>query len=432
MLFASGCAYYNSIYNAERSYDEAEAFRRAGRDSLASEAYQDVVRRAARGYRRDPEGEWGDDALFLLGRAHLRLGDIRAARAALEQAVERAESAEMSLAVLVYLALANVESGDLEGALPLINRALTGLSAGAPRAEAHLLRGQILLAQGQVDSGWSDLDRAPDLDARVRVEAALSKLRWAIQYDEPARAGEAFTLLLSYAEGGERLDTVVVLADRAAEQWSPGVVATLMSATDTARWGSVARGRIGLGRARLFHRSGDTAAANAAAWGVARGVGVAAAEARVQLARWRLEHVDALADLEEVEEILLPAERHEDATPLLDALGALDDLTGVGLSDPLAWFAAAEIARDELGARPLARGLFLAYAGADPEDPWVPKALLAALAVASDDTDRMWLLGRLETHAVSPYVLAARGKPAPGFEALEEGLALRLREMKNR
>jgi len=432
MLFASGCAYYNSIYNAERSYDEAEAFRRAGLDSLASEAYQDVVRRAARGYRRDPEGEWGDDALFLLGRAHLRLGDIRAARAALEQAVERAESAEMSLAVLVYLALANVESGDLEGALPLINRALTGLSAGAPRAEAHLLRGQILLAQGQVDSGWSDLDRAPDLDARVRVEAALSKLRWAIQYDEPARAGEAFTLLLSYAEGGERLDTVVVLADRAAEQWSPGVVATLMSATDTARWGSVARGRIGLGRARLFHRSGDTAAANAAAWGVARGVGVAAAEARVQLARWRLEHVDALADLEEVEEILLPAERHEDATPLLDALGALDDLTGVGLSDPLAWFAAAEIARDELGARPLARGLFLAYAGADPEDPWVPKALLAALAVASDDTDRTWLLGRLETHAVSPYVLAARGKPAPGFEALEEGLALRLREMKKR
>ena len=118
--------------------------------------------------------------------------------------------------------------------------------------------------------------------------------------------------------------------------------------------------------------------------------------------------------------------------PLLAALGALDDFTSVGLTDPLAWFAAAEIARDDLEARPLARGLFLAYADADPNDPWVPKALLAALAVASDDTDRAWLLGRLETHAVSPYVLAARGAPAPGFEALEEGLAARLREMKNR
>ena len=79
----------------------------------------------------------------------------------------------------------------------------------------------------------------------------------------------------------------------------------------------------------------------------------------------------------------------------------------------------------------MARGLFLAYADADPADPWVPKALLAALGVASDDTDRAWLLGRLEEHAVSPYVLAARGASAPGFEALEEDLALRLREMSN-
>ena len=432
MLFASGCAYYNAIYNAERSYDEAEAHRRAGRDSLASQRYQDVVRKAARGYRRDPEGEWGDDALFLLGRARLRLGEIRAARAALEEAAERSEDAELRLAVLVYLALAHVESGDLEAALPLVNRALGGLSVGPALAEAHLLRGQILLSQGQADDGWSDLDRAPELDARIRVEAALMRLRWAIHYDELPRAGEAFTLLLSYSEAGERLDTVVALANRAAEEWSPEVVARLLSGADTARWGRVGRGRIALGRARLLHRAGDTATANAAAWAVARGVGVAAAEARVQIARWRLELAYDLAELDEVEKILLPAEEHQGVAPLLDALGALDDFTGVGLTDPLGWFAAAEIARDDLEARPLARGLFLAYADADPDDPWVPKALLAALTVAFDDTDRAWLLGRLETHARSPYVLAARGAPAPGFEALEEDLALRLREMKNR
>jgi len=117
---------------------------------------------------------------------------------------------------------------------------------------------------------------------------------------------------------------------------------------------------------------------------------------------------------------------------LLDALAALTDFTSVGLTDPIAWFAAAEIARDDLEARALARGLFLAYANADPDDPWVPKALLAALAVMSDAADRAWLLGRLETHSVSPYVLAAQGMPAPGFEALEEDLAQRMREMKNR
>ena len=432
MLFASGCAYYNVIYNAERSYDEAEAHRRAGRDSLASQSYQDVVRKAARGYRNDPGGEWGDDALFLLGRARLRLGEIRAARAALEEAAERSQTTEMRLAVLVYLALAEVESGDREAALPLLDRALSGLSHGPALAEAHLLRGQILLSKDDAENGWEHLARAAEFDSGVRVEAALTSLRWAIHYHERARAGQAFTLLLSYSEAAQRLDTVVVLANRAAQQWSPAEAARLLAGADTTRWGRIGRGRIALGRARLLHRAGDSAAANATAWGVARGVGVVAAEARVQIARWRLEVAYDLAELQQVEEILLPAEEHQGVEQLLDALGVLEDFTSVGLTDPLGWFAAAEIARDDLEARPLARGLFLAYADADPDDPWVPKALLAALTVASDETDRAWLLGRLETHAMSPYVLAARGSPAPGFEALEEGLALRLKEMKNR
>ena len=133
-----------------------------------------------------------------------------------------------------------------------------------------------------------------------------------------------------------------------------------------------------------------------------------------------------------MEGILLPAGEYSDVGLLLDALNALDRFTSVGLTEPLGWFAAAEIARDDLGAHVLARGLFLAYADADPSDPWVPKALLAALQVSSDLSDRAWLRGRLEAHGQSPYVLAALGAAAPGFEALEEDLALRLREMKNR
>jgi hypothetical protein len=80
----------------------------------------------------------------------------------------------------------------------------------------------------------------------------------------------------------------------------------------------------------------------------------------------------------------------------------------------------------------VARGLFLAYADAVPDDPWVPKALLAAMAVTRDEGDRAWLRGRLEGSATSPYVLAARGEPAPGIEDLEEELARRLKEIVTR
>ena len=167
--------------------------------------------------------------------------------------------------------------------------------------------------------------------------------------------------LLSYSEAGERLDTVVVLANRAAEEWSPGGGCEA----------SVGRGylRAGEGSGVVGSRSaglacstegGTQQTASAAAWAVARGAGVAAAEARVQIARWRLELAYDLAALVEVEEILVPAKEHQGVAPLLDALGVLDDFTSVGLTDPLAWFAAAEIARDDLearavGARPIPR-----------------------------------------------------------------------------
>ena len=94
--------------------------------------------------------------------------------------------------------------------------------------------------------------------------------------------------------------------------------------------------------------------------------------------------------------------------------------------------AAAELARDDLGAPELARGLFLAYADAAPSEPWVPKALLAALGVSGDEEGRGWLRARLEGWPDSPYVLAARGEPALGLEALEEELARRLEPLRTR
>ena len=60
------------------------------------------------------------------------------------------------------------------------------------------------------------------------------------------------------------------------------------------------------------------------------------------------------------------------------------------------------------------------------------KALLAALQVSPNEGDRAWLRGRLEAHAESPYVLAARGGPGDGFEALEEELQVRLRDLRVR
>jgi len=149
----------------------------------------------------------------------------------------------------------------------------------------------------------------------------------------------------------------------------------------------------------------------------------------MELAAWQLGEARALLEIRDVLSVLLPGVEDERVARLVEHVQGMMYLTEQGFSDPLAWFAAAEMARDDLGAPELARGLFLAYADAAPGEPWVPKALLAALAVSEREGDRAWLRGRLEGEAGSPYVLAARGEPALGLEALEEELARRLEPM---
>lgn len=431
LLLLSGCVYYNAIYNAQSLFQEGEGHRQQGRDSLAAARYAEVVRKTADGFRRDPEGAWADEALLLMGRAYLRLGELRAGRAALEATVRRAGEEPVRLQALLHLGVAHVMSGDRERGAALLNEALRGLSSIGQRAEGHLWRGRVLLETGQHDVGWWDLDQAAS-QAGTRTDAALTRVAWGVRLDNPERAREGMNRLLSSREAGARVDTVVALTRAATHRWGPLAAAGLLTGADSARWERTPRGILLLARAGLILEAGDTARAAAEMRRVAGGLGPAADAARLALARWQLARARDLVEARSVLAILLPAVGTPEGGLLAGALQDMLELAERGLDEPLAWFAAGELGRDRLAAGYLAQGFFLAYADALPDDPWTAKALLAALASSDDPEDRAWLLGRLERRAESPYVLAARGEPALGLEALEEELARRLQEIVSR
>jgi tetratricopeptide (TPR) repeat protein len=425
----AGCSYHNVVFNAERLYAEGEAHRRRGEDSLAVARYTDVVRKTGEAVRARADADWAHDALFLLGRSHLRLGDLSAARGALLEAASSAPDDARRGQVLVYLAAVQAEVGDQAGALDAVASAFARPLSGASLAEAHLVRGRLLLERGYADQGWWDLDRAVEADPGARAEAGLERLRWSIIQGDRDRARLALDGLLAGAGGASRLASITTLVDAARDRWSAARAAALLVAVDSSSWDGVALGRIRLHRARLLDEAGDTAAAAAEATRVASGLGPAAAEARLLLSSWQGERVADLFDVHGLRASLLPAGADSRVAQRLAAIDELQRLTSVGMENPLAWFAAAEVARERLGADYLARGLYLAYASGSPNDPWVPKALLAALQSSRDEGDRAWIRGRLEAHADSPYVLAAGGGYAAGLDALEEDLAVRLREL---
>ena len=425
------CTHYNTLYNAERVYRSAERDRLAGRDSLALEQYEEVVRKTSDAYRHRPDDERAAAILFQLGRAQLRAGDPHAAAAALERAAELASEPGLRPEALVYLAVAQARAGDPAGAALRLDEALEAGVSGQALAEARLLRGSLELAQGPSDSGWTDLEAAGGQPG-VRIEAGLGRLRLSVRHGERERAREALAALMAERSAGERLDTIVALVAEAEAKWGPLEAARLFAAVDSARWEQPQRGRAHLEYAKLLHASGDSAGARERAERVASGRGEAAAEARLLLARWRLGSARDLGTATSVRALLLPASHDMRVDSVLGALDELERYASQGLDVPLGWFAAAEVARDRLGAPVLARGFFLAYADIDPSSAWAPKALLAALAVSPDEPDRDWLRGRLEAHGGSPYVLAARGGEPAELEALEEELRVRLQEMTGR
>ena len=85
-------------------------------------------------------------------------------------------------------------------------------------------------------------------------------------------------------------------------------------------------------------------------------------------------------------------------------------------------FRAGEIARDSLYADPLAASLLLGFARRHPSSVFAAKAIVAAMPLSPEHADS--LSHELEArYAASPYSLALRGAPSPGYDVAEDSLA---------
>lgn len=404
-----GCVYFNGLYNAERLFGEAERMRRLGQEQEATERYATVVEKASRSYRREDDGKWADDALYLVGRAYMRQGDYLRARAALERTVLITDSEEIRAGATLYLGAVAAFAGNPTQGIALLNQALRTLEPGRLRGEGHLWRARVLLSLGQVDAGWWDLDRAGEEDATLVTAAELERLVWGVAHGDSARAGHGVRGLLSSAEGAGRVDTLHALVEDAGEAWGPGTAASLLAGAEDAPWPNEARDRTLLLRASLRLQAGDSAAAAADAEAVASGVGPMATRARLWLAGVVLERARRIEDLDRARPVLLPAVGHPRVLEVLETIRKLELLDARAAEDgvAVALFAAGELARDELGAPHLARNLFLRYAGGADDPTWAGKALLAALTLSRDDAEREMLLDRIRARPSDPYLRAA-------------------------
>ena len=408
-LFAS-CAFNNTLYNAEALYREAEDLRLTGQESAVRGRYQDVVAKATKGYESDEDGGRADDALLLIAKAQLRLGEIQEANRALERALQISEDPDVRAQAVLYQGAVAVAAGETARGIALLDEALVGIDEPIHQAEGYLWRARAQLEQGMVEQGWLDLDRAAEAHSGHVVQADLERVAWGFTLPDSTRIHQGIQALLLTRRAQVFGDSIRSLVRRFADRWGAGSAVVLLDNAEGSQWSREERDRLVMTRAWLAYEAGDMGRAKEDVRRVGAGVGEQASGARVTLARWMLAEVEKVGDLAELRSILLPVVTSEEAQALLNAIRRVELLWEYGLEgEPIALIGAAEISRDVLAARRLSTALFQAYADQAPDAPWYAKALLAARELTADPAERHLLDERLKALPEDPYVRYARG-----------------------
>ena len=399
---ASACAYYNGLYNARGLVRRAESAAREGRDSAALAAWRDAAAKADTVIARYPRSRWTDDALLVSGTASALSGDCAhgLTRLVQWQSHPRAEvrhNARVSIARGACLVRQGESARALDTLAPFVAHRDAAM---AQLAAAWAARAALAVGRADSAAGLARIASSDALDAELATAALAS-----------GHPDVAARLLRQRAPEWRSLTPMSGALDALARSHR----ATADSIVDLAQRGRASR----LERARLSivagawsERAGDVPRARQHYDHVLEMTADTAVAADVIL-RLALLDVRRAATIDEARSLLDAARAHGTANAGLasvdTALRLATRLAEATDSSGASRFLAAEVARDGVGARPLAHTLFLSVARAHPNSPLAPKALLAA-AELSPDSAAVWRSIVRAKYAASPYAQLLEGR----------------------
>lgn len=403
LLVTSACAYYNGLYNARGLVRRAESAARDGRDTVAIAAWREAAAKADTVIRRYPRSRWIDDALFLSGTSSALAGDCahgleRLARWQIHPAADTRQRARASIARGACLVRNGEHSRALDSLAPFVSNrdATVSRLAAAWAARAALATGRADSAAVFARAAGSDA-----LDAELAAAALASNQPGLAVRLLRQRAGEWRSLAA--------IHTVLEALARSDRESADSIVRV----TQGGRASRSDRARLSVSAGAWSEQDGDTRHAREhyeRALRMTSDIGLVT-EATTRLG---LLDVRSAATIDDARSLLERARgklietaelaRVDTALRLTVRLASAPDTTGASL------FLAAEVARDRVGARPLARTLFLSTAREHPTSSLAPKALLAA-ADLSADSARNWRATVRARYPGSPYAQLLEGKP---------------------
>lgn len=418
VLSTAGCAYYNSMWSAERYAKDARRAERRGQVSEARSRWAQAAVKAERVVIRHPKSRWADDALTLQAEGLARSGSCDEAADVIKRVHETVTDRELLERVALVDAECALNARQPQAAEAALVPALASKD-DSRRSRAEMLAGQASALRLDYDAAVGHFERSRETAARP------ARARVLIAADRPTEASRAIQSLTGPEFATDRADLLTRLA-----------VTSGAPAASAALDALLARGKhiplqeqaqLLIADADRLFAAGDYASAAA---GYRRAAQVApdatseAGLANLGTQRVLLTGAKDRSDLKPIEAELAQMSLEPGAVSAKHVLDLVRQATIIPETHA-AGFRAAELARDSLAAPTLAGALFLEVAGRDTASLYAPKALVAALPLLPERHDS--IVGLLNArYAASPYTRAFYGEPSVAYVAAEDSLAREL------
>lgn len=222
-IFLSGCAYYNTYYNAKRKFAEAERDsrnqsaqqqpappqtpamparpgtpqppRQQGQGIPSADKYRKVVETCSKLLEFYPKSRWVDDALLLMGKAYYRLRDYPRAERKFTELLTLFPQSKHAAEALIWKAKVLADDGEAAAATEFLTNNLSKLQSGSDRAEAHRLLGTLYSQQERwvdaADQFKQALAHKLNRDERATVQMRYGEV--CLAQEDYATARDAFT-----------------------------------------------------------------------------------------------------------------------------------------------------------------------------------------------------------------------------------------------
>ncbi|MEZ5064367.1 MAG: TonB family protein [bacterium] len=125
----SGCAYYNTLYNANLKFDEAQDIKRRAdpeRPKITNQEerlYDEALEKAAKVVKYHPGSKWVDDALLLMGKSAFEKGEYATANRKFQEILTLYPNSDLATAALLWKGRTDIATRDYTAGVEALRRA---------------------------------------------------------------------------------------------------------------------------------------------------------------------------------------------------------------------------------------------------------------------------------------------------------------------